>query len=48
MSVTHAPTVVIENFYPCLDGGRHPVKRVIDEPLYVWCDIFNDGLTPLV
>jgi starch synthase (maltosyl-transferring) len=43
MSVTHAPTVVIENFYPCLDGGRHPVKRVIDEPLDVWCDIFKDG-----
>lgn len=43
MSVTHAPTVVIENFYPCLDGGRHPVKRIINEPLDVWCDIFKDG-----
>jgi starch synthase (maltosyl-transferring) len=43
MSATHAPTVVIENFYPCLEGGRHPVKRVIDEPLDVWCDIFKDG-----
>ncbi|OYW74982.1 MAG: hypothetical protein B7Z37_15385 [Verrucomicrobia bacterium 12-59-8] len=41
--MSHAPTVVIENFYPCLDGGRHPVKRVIDEPLDVWCDIFKDG-----
>ena len=40
---SHAPTVVIENFYPCLEGGRHPVKRVIDEPLGVWCDIFKDG-----
>jgi starch synthase (maltosyl-transferring) len=40
---SHAPTVVIENFYPCLEGGRHPVKRVIDEPLDVWCDIFKDG-----
>lgn len=43
MSATHAPTVVIENFYPCLEGGRHPVKRVIEEPLDVWCDIFKDG-----
>lgn len=41
--MSHAPTVVIENFYPCLDGGRHPVKRIIDEPLDVWCDIFKDG-----
>ena len=39
----HAPTVVIENFYPCLDGGRHPVKRIINEPLDVWCDVFKDG-----
>ncbi len=43
MSSFHAPTVVIENFYPCLEGGRHPVKRVINEPLDVWCDIFKDG-----
>lgn len=41
--MSHAPTVVIENFYPCIEGGRHPVKRVIDEPLDVWCDIFKDG-----
>lgn len=40
---THAPTVVIENFYPRIEGGRHPVKRVVGEPLPVWCDIFKDG-----
>lgn len=40
---TYAPTVVIENFYPCIEGGRHPVKRVVNEPLEVWCDIFKDG-----
>jgi len=39
----HAPTVVIENFYPCIEGGRHPVKRVIGEALDVWCDLFKDG-----
>ena len=40
---SHAPTVVIENFYPCLEGGRHPIKRIAGEPLDVWCDIFMDG-----
>jgi starch synthase (maltosyl-transferring) len=43
MSSPHAPTVVIENFYPCLEGGRHPIKRIIGEPLDLWCDIFMDG-----
>lgn len=42
-TATHAPTVVIENFYPCLEGGRHPIKRVVAEPLTLWCDIFTDG-----
>lgn len=39
----HAPTVVIDSFYPCLEGGRHAVKRIVNEPLDVWCDIFTDG-----
>lgn len=39
----HAPTVVIENFYPCIEGGRHPIKRIVGEPLDLWCDIFTDG-----
>lgn len=43
LTATHAPTVVIENFYPCLEGGRHPIKRVVAEPLTLWCDIFTDG-----
>lgn len=41
--VVHAPTVVIENFYPCIEGGRHPIKRIVNEPLDLWCDIFKDG-----
>lgn len=41
--MSHAPTVVIENFYPCIEGGRHPIKRIVGEPLHVWCDIFKDG-----
>ncbi len=40
---TSAPTVVIESFYPCIEGGRHPIKRVTGEPLDIWCDIFMDG-----
>ncbi len=43
MSAAHAPTVVLENFYPCLEGGRHVVKRIVGEPLEVWCDAFTDG-----
>jgi starch synthase (maltosyl-transferring) len=43
MPSTHAPTVVIENLYPCIEGGRHPVKRVTGEPLEVFADIFKDG-----
>jgi starch synthase (maltosyl-transferring) len=39
----HAPTVVIEDFHPCLEGGRHAIKRIVGEPLQIWCDIFTDG-----
>lgn len=39
----YAPTVVIDNFYPCLEGGRYPVKRVVGELLEVWADVFKDG-----
>lgn len=42
-SPAHAPTVVIENFYPCIEGGRHAIKRIVGEPLDLWCDIFTDG-----
>jgi len=42
-TATHAPTVVIDDLYPCLEGGRYPIKRVVDEPLEVYADIFKDG-----
>lgn len=42
-SVKYAPTVVIENFYPFIEGGRYPVKRVLGEPMDVYADIFKDG-----
>ncbi len=37
---THAPTVIIENFYPDINGL---IKRVVNESLDVYADIFKDG-----
>ncbi len=39
----HAPTVVISQIWPSLEGGRYAIKRVAGEPLEVWADIFRDG-----
>ena len=36
-------TIVIERIVPLLDGGRHPVKRVVGDTLLVTADIFADG-----
>ena len=35
--------VVIENISPAIDDGRHPIKRVIGEPVMVEADLFADG-----
>ena len=35
--------LLIEEVYPELDGGRHPVKRVVGDTLAVWADILRDG-----
>ena len=35
--------IVIERIEPELDGGRHPVKRVVGDQLLVTADIFADG-----
>ncbi len=40
-------TIVIERIEPQLDGGRHPVKRVVGDTLRVTADIFADGHTML-
>jgi starch synthase (maltosyl-transferring) len=37
------PSVVIENLQPLIDGGRYPIKRIVDEDLVVEADIFKDG-----
>ena len=40
----HQPaTVVIANISPCLNGGTHPVKRIVGDDLIVEADIFKDG-----
>ncbi len=36
-------TIVIERIEPQLDGGIHPVKRVVGDQLLVTADIFADG-----
>ncbi|HLI12556.1 MAG TPA: maltotransferase domain-containing protein [Alphaproteobacteria bacterium] len=35
--------LTIEEVWPEIDGGRHPVKRVVGDVLEVWADIFCDG-----
>jgi starch synthase (maltosyl-transferring) len=35
--------IYIEDIYPLVDGGRFAVKRIVNEPLEVWVDIFRDG-----
>lgn len=33
----------IEDVYPCIEGGRFPVKRLAGEAIDVWADIFRSG-----
>ena len=42
-NVCRAPRIYIEDIYPSVDGGRFPVKRIADERVDVWADIFCDG-----
>ncbi len=37
------PRIVIEGVRPELDGGRHPVKRVIGDTIEVSADVYKDG-----
>jgi starch synthase (maltosyl-transferring) len=39
----HAPRLWIEHLSPAVDGGRHPVKRIVGEPCVVGADILRDG-----
>jgi starch synthase (maltosyl-transferring) len=38
-----ARRIAIEDVWPEIDGGRHPVKRIVGDVLEVWADIFCDG-----
>jgi starch synthase (maltosyl-transferring) len=35
--------IYIEAIYPLVDAGRFPIKRIVNEPVEVWADIFRDG-----
>jgi starch synthase (maltosyl-transferring) len=35
--------VAIETIWPEIDGGRHPIKRVVGDTVEVWADVFSDG-----
>src|SRR2546429_7166361 len=37
------PSAVIENLRPLRDGGRYPVKRIVEDDLTVEADVFKDG-----
>ncbi|HEY7463806.1 MAG TPA: maltotransferase domain-containing protein [Candidatus Limnocylindria bacterium] len=36
-------SIIISKIEPAVDGGRHPVKRVVGDELLVGADIFADG-----
>ena len=38
-----APRVAIAHVQPQVDGGRHPVKRVVGDVVEVEADVFSDG-----
>ena len=37
------PTVIIENLFPQIEGGRYPIKRVIGQEVTITADIFKEG-----
>jgi len=37
------PRFRIEDIFPCIDGGRYPVKRIAGETVDIWADIFREG-----
>jgi len=37
------PRFLIEDIYPCVDGGRYPIKRIAGESVEIWADIFREG-----
>jgi starch synthase (maltosyl-transferring) len=37
------PRFLVEEIYPCIEGGRYPVKRIVGEPIEVWADVLREG-----
>ena len=42
-----APRLVIEAVAPCVDGGRHPVKRIVGDAVHIECDAYAEGHDPI-
>jgi starch synthase (maltosyl-transferring) len=42
-----APRIVIEAVTPCIDGGRHPVKRIVGDAVRIECDAYGEGHDPI-
>ena len=42
-----APRIVIEGVTPCVDGGRHPVKRIVGDAVHIECDAYGEGHDPI-
>ena len=42
-----APRIVIEGVTPCVDGGRHPVKRIVGDAVRIECDAYGEGHDPI-
>ncbi|MBV8166187.1 MAG: alpha-1,4-glucan--maltose-1-phosphate maltosyltransferase [Alphaproteobacteria bacterium] len=43
MPRTAAPRIFIEDVYPEIDCGRHPVKRELGDTIDVWADVLTEG-----
>ena len=37
------PRFLVEDIYPSVDGGRHPIKRIAGEVIEVWADLLREG-----
>jgi starch synthase (maltosyl-transferring) len=42
-SESAAKRIFFEDVFPTVDDGRYPVKRVVNEDVEVWADVFRDG-----
>jgi starch synthase (maltosyl-transferring) len=42
-----APRLIIEAVTPSVDGGRHPVKRIVGDAVRVECDAYGEGHDPI-